>query len=122
VPTFAALALAGQRRSVMPVSRTAWLRFEPLLQQANVRGTADAVGPLDDDQLAFQLTGLYGREALAIEFKSTHRRILSFLAPVSALVTIARICICCSSIERLASITTRPHSWTIRSYSSMTAP
>jgi hypothetical protein len=91
-PSFAALIpLPASADRVMPCPDGVPVAFEPFLEQCDVCGASDAVRPFDDDELAFQVAGFYGREALAIEFKSTHLRILFFLAPVSALVTIARI-------------------------------
>jgi hypothetical protein len=65
VPLFGGLeTFAGQGRSRHAgVQHGVARAFQPLHQQADAGGTADAIRSLDDDQLAFQLTGLYGREA-----------------------------------------------------------
>src|SRR6185436_6298071 len=116
-------ALPGECRPRHPgVEHRVSSALEPFPEQPDVRGAADAVGALEDDQLALQLAWFNCREALTIECKSTHLRILVFLAPVSAFVTSVRISACCSSMERLASMTTRPNSLTMLSYASTTAP
>src|SRR5205823_15105812 len=84
--------------------------FKPRFQERNVCRSADAVGAFQNDQFAFQLTDVDARETLTIEPKSTHLRILVFLIPSSVCVTISRIWTCWSSIDWLASITTRPNS------------
>src|SRR5262249_5490907 len=96
--------------------------FQPLLQQADVRGAADAIGPFQHDELAPQFFEIYCGGTFAKEGKSSHRRLLVFFVPANACDTILRTSACCSSIDRVASITTRPNSSTIFSYSSMMRP
>jgi hypothetical protein len=48
------------------------LGFQPLLEQPNLRGTANAIGALDDDKVAPQLLRIYSGDSLAKDAKSTH--------------------------------------------------
>src|SRR5262245_22613892 len=96
--------------------------LEPLLEQTDMRGPADTVGTLQNNQFPFELGEIYFREAVAKEAKSTHLLTLVFLVPASASATIRRTSDCCSSIERVASMATKPNSSTIFSYSSMILP
>src|SRR5687767_3139210 len=96
--------------------------FEPLLEQPDLSRAADTVRAFQDDELALQLSEIYIREPFAKEVKSSHRLTLVFFVPASASPTIWRTSACCSSMERVASITTRPNSSTIFSYSSMICP
>src|SRR6185436_19034395 len=100
-------SLAGQGRAGHPgVENRVTVVLEPLLEQADVRRAADAVGSLQHDQLALELAEIYIREPLAKELKSTHLLILVFLVPASASDTRRRTSACCSSMERVASMAT----------------
>jgi hypothetical protein len=48
------------------------LGFQPLLEQPNLRGTANAIGALDDDKVAPQLLRIYSGDSLAKDAKLTH--------------------------------------------------
>src|SRR5436190_2433026 len=74
--------------------------LEPLFQQPDMRGSSDTVGAFDHDKFSLKLFEVYFGEAFfTIVLKSSHVRILVFLVPASASVTIWRICTCCSSID-----------------------
>src|SRR5690348_4419397 len=96
--------------------------LEPQLEQADMSGTSHTVRAFQHDELSLEIVRAYPRETFTIEPKSTHFRILVFFVPVNASRTISLICACCSSMDRLASITTSPNSLTIFSYSAMMRP
>src|SRR5215813_1647708 len=84
--------------------------FQPLLQQSDVSGPADAVGAFQNNELALELSKIYIREPFAKVAKSSHLLTCVFLVPASVSDTMRRTSSCCSSIERVASMVTRPNS------------
>src|SRR5215510_5508236 len=110
--------LTGQGGTGHPgVQHRVTVVFEPLFQETDMCRTAHAIGPLQYYKSAFQLPQIYIWKGFAKEVKSSHRLTLVFFVPVKASVTIPRTSACCSSMDRVASIATKPTPSTIFSSS-----
>src|ERR1700739_4401305 len=92
------------------------LLFQPFLEQPDLCGAANAVGPLKDDQLASEVVEFKAWQSDAVAF--FHGATRSCFAWVSLARTIRRISCCWVSMGRVASITVSPNSGIILSYSS----
>src|SRR5579862_8946660 len=110
-------ALADETRTRKSgIEHRAALLFEPFLEQHDLRRTAHAVGAFDHNQLAHQAIEILAGKRHAVRL--FHGVTLNCRACVSLASTNWRICCCCVSMGRVASITVNPNSGTIFSYSS----
>src|ERR1700733_84096 len=94
--------------------------LEPRPQHIDLRGAARAVCPLQYQQLACKIRKLHSRQPFSVGL--SHGRTLRFLARSRCVCTIWRTCACWTSTGSVASITVRPNSGIIFSYSSTMRP
>src|SRR5581483_5859916 len=102
------------------------VRLDPGDEARDLRGAADAVGALQDDELALDLLALDAGEASLAARGSGRGHFFTTLRTAGFAASIfsarARTCSCCSRMGPCASMDWRPNSATQRSYSSRTRP
>ena len=123
-PSLACLSrLPARAERVMPVSNTAWPLFSShcFSRPICVERPTPSV-PSKTMRLALELVEIYIRGALRQRSQIEPSANPGFLGAGQGLGDDLLTSACCSSMERVASITTRPNSSTIFSYSSIIRP